>query len=690
MVSHLFGFQKKASLRLWPLILLLAVSACVSQHPQPYPAPLSRPADAEDLAFQQAESLFTTGQADQSLSYYSSYLGQYPQGRYAALALYRLGAIYQRQGDLSAAQAFFKRSLELFPQSPVADEVHLALIDLLIQENHSEEAIDSANQLLQSDLSEKMRQQLYQRLLTLYQSSQDKKHVAYFAYSLFKSAPPEEKEHWEVLLKESISRLDATDIDALWDRMDDPQIRSDLMYQYAVTQVALEHYGDALDVLSAFQKAYPNHPKAGEAAYLMEVATQHLKFAPYTLGCLLPLTGAYEAYGQRALNAVTMALSMFQQSESAAPIKLIVKDTGSSDERAVLAVRELAKEQVGAIIGPISTAVAAAQEAQKLNIPIITFTQKPEITAIGNYVFRHFITPQNQVKTIVQYFIKDLDMRDFAILYPQEAYGQTFMKLFWDEVVRQGGRIVGIESYDTKQTDFAVSIKKLVGNHYAIPADLQKRPLVQTRGNDNIDHQLNQRQGLEAVLPNAVNRLSGIFYQDPDAENNLRSRNEEKDDAIVDFDVLFIPDSPKMAAMILPQLAYHDITNIYVAGTNLWHSRQLIDLCGPYAQNAVFVDGYFNESTSEVVQKFAEAYRNIYNAEPNLMDAYAFDTANLLFSLLSRPDIRLRHELRNALEQTVFADGITGPTAFNAEGEALKRLSLMRIKGDQFIEIPHP
>jgi len=158
----------------------------------------------------------------------------------------------------------------------------------------------------------------------------------------------------------------------------------------------------------------------------------------------------------------------------------------------------------------------------------------------------------------------------------------------------------------------------------------------------------------------------------------------------VDFDVLFIPDAPKAAGLILPQLVYHDIRNVYSAGTNLWHSQQLIDMASPYAQNAIMVDGFYKDSASEIVRKFVETYRSIYGSDPGIMEAFAFDTANLMFELLSYPDLHLRHQLRDALKQAYKADGVTGPTAFAPSREAIKQLSLLRIKGDRFVEIPRP
>ena len=53
------------------------------------------------------------------------------------------------------------------------------------------------------------------------------------------------------------------------------------------------------------------------------------------------------------------------------------------------------------------------------------------------------------------------------------------MKLFWDEVIRQGGSVRGAEAYDPQQTDFARTIRKLVGTHYAVPDDLKAGTMVQ-------------------------------------------------------------------------------------------------------------------------------------------------------------------------------------------------------------------
>ncbi len=121
---------------------------------------------------------------------------------------------------------------------------------------------------------------------------------------------------------------------------------------------------------------------------------------------------------------------------------------------------------MAAILGPIVTSEIAGREAQQMGIPIITFTQKDNIPEIGDKVFRNFITPKMQVQAIVSFTVKSLGLDRFAILYPEETYGLTYMNLFWDQLLESGATVVGVESYKPDQTDFMDPIKKLVGIYY--------------------------------------------------------------------------------------------------------------------------------------------------------------------------------------------------------------------------------
>lgn len=676
---------------IYPALLTLMICACVSTGPQTQIAG-GGPSDAESVLFRQAVQFQETQQWQPALSSFSQYLSQYPRGFYADQTLFRMGEIFNQRKEYDAAQAFFQRLLAEFPDSPLVGQARMAIVDLLFLNHQPDQAMLQAQEILDGNPDNETRRRLWKLMARQHSEAGSLAAAAAYAYMLYRAAPPTEKEAWTDQLLEAIARLEVGDIQKIWDQMDDPLARSFLMYRHATLQAAAGNYSDALEVLAAFVKSYPRHRYAREAAQMITTLEERLTYTPRTLGCLLPLSGPYKAYGQKALNGVELALSLMTSAEQGNVIKLVIRDSASEESTAVKGIRELVQAGAGAIIGPVVVAPAAAREAQKLNVPLIAMTQKPGVTDIGDFVFRHFITPRGQAKALVSYFINSVGLRNFAVMYPRETYGQTFMALFWDEVINQGGRMVGIEAYDPQQTDFAVTIRKLVGSFYPTPKKLLARSRIQVADDPYFEAHRTHPKHLDDMVPDPVTRLTGLYFQEPEpvrARDRNPGRPQDRDgEPVVDFDVLFIPDAPKAAALILPQLAYHDIRDIYLAGTNLWHSSQLIELAKDYAQNAVMVDGFFKESSAPLVQRFVQAYQQIYGSEPGIMEAFAFDTAALMIRLMSQQTMPLRHVLRNSMQQAFEVEGVTGPLAFSQEGEAVKSLSLLRIKGDRFLEIP--
>jgi ABC-type branched-subunit amino acid transport system substrate-binding protein len=354
-------------------------------------------------------------------------------------------------------------------------------------------------------------------------------------------------------------------------------------------------------------------------------------------------------------------------------LKIIVKDTASDPVKAATAVKELLEENVAAIIGPVVTAGSAAKEAQNYGIPIITLTQKDNIPEIGEYVFRNFITPDMQVKALVSYAIQELGVRDFAILYPDEKYGKTFMALFWDEVIAHEGKVVGVEPYKPDGTDFADPIKKLVGLYYEVPEKLK-----------NIDETLSGNKSGKTRTGNILE--TQLLPLDEESESFGTGEND-KPEAIVDFGALFIPDAPKKSGLIVPQLAYYDVKDTYLLGTNLWHSENLIEMTRQYVQGAIMPDGFFAGSKMVNVRQFVDGFYKIFNENPGFMEAAAYDTALIMFQTVSRPDVRYRSAIKNELKRLTGFQGVTGLTSFEWNGDARKNLYLLRIRGQRFVEL---
>jgi ABC-type branched-subunit amino acid transport system substrate-binding protein len=502
--------------------------------------------------------------------------------------------------------------------------------------------------------------------------SSPKDAVNYYIMALRKSKDPE-KDSIVKKLKDAVWGLEPEDIIALFNQVKDDALKGYLLFQLGLNYTEEERYDEALKVLTAFAEKFPQHENMHQAKNLIAAINKKSVYSRYTIGCLLPLSGPYKIYGNGALKGIQLAFNQFNNRNRQPSIKLIIKDTASDSVRAAAAVKELFEENVAAIIGPVATSTSAAREAQNCGIPIITLTQKDNIPEIGEYVFRNFITPAMQVKALVSYAVEELGLKNYAILYPDEKYGKTFMDLFWDEVIAHEGKVVGVESYRPDGTDFADPIKKLVGLYYDVPEELKK-----------IDETADENETDKTTTENIVETLLLPLNEESESWN---MKEFEEPGAIVDFDAVFIPDAPKKSGLIIPQLAFYDVKDTYLFGTNLWHSDNLIEMTSKHAQGAIMPDGFFPESKSENVKQFVDSYNEIFHQKPGFIEATAYDTALILFQMVSRPDIRFRSVLKNELKRITGFQGVTGLTSFDENGDAVKHLYLLQIRGQRFVEL---
>ena len=650
--------------------VLLLVWACV---PKPVVAPVPEAADLEEEIFLRAESFFKAESYSKALNIYRSYLADYPAGRYAPQILMRIGAIHAASEDYQAALESYKRLLAEYPDSPFVGQAKVEILATLYNQGQYEVVIQLASNILEETVSKDLIVKTYTILGDIYVAQEAPEDAVYFYTMAHKDATVPDQEILIDKLKEAISRLDSTVLTSFLSHVQEELPKGYLLYQLGLTYSADEQFEEAMQALSEFIKSYPEHENTEHAKSLMDEISEKFVYRRNTVGCLLPLSGPYKNYGNRALKGIELAFGQFSSRGIDPSVNLVIKDTGADPDKARAAVQALIDEQVAAIIGPMVTAETAATIAQDYGIPIITITQKENITEIGDKVFRNYLTPKMQVETIVSFAADKLGVKKFAVLYPNEKYGTTFMNLFWDEVIKYGGTVVGVESYNPSHTDFADPIKRLVGLYYEVPVDLKE--IVAAMGGDgngDVDDDKDPGETLEKENN----------YDAADQEDK-----EEEPQAIIDFEAVFIPDAPKMSGLIIPQLAFYDVENVYLLGTNLWHSNKLIEMAKDYVQGAIMTDGFFAQSTSRRVRDFIRKFEATYGENPGFIEATTFDTAMMLFEIVTRPDIRSRNAIKNELLNLIDFQGVTGLTSFDVNGEVKKQLSLLRIKGSRFLEL---
>ncbi|MCG6893465.1 MAG: ABC transporter substrate-binding protein [Desulfobacteraceae bacterium] len=583
------------------------------------------PAARSQEVFETGERLFLAGNFRQALAAYQDYLRMAPEGKLADAARMKSGASLEALGRPDEARSQYRGLLQKHPDSPFAEEAQVALLSTYLNQGLLEELIAEGAALETDTLSPSARARVHRIMADAYWLLGNPEEAARNYAKSYRALSGEAAEEVMRRLKEALALLTPEAMERLLQTVEEDDVRQ-----------------------------------------LLQDTARPLVFSHFQFGCILPLSGKFESVGRKALRGIEMAVSQYGKRNFAPGLKVVVRDSRSDPEQAAQAVRELAEEHhVSAIIGSLATAESVAAECQRLGIPVVTFSQKDGIPQIGDFVFRNFITPKMQVQALVGFSTQTLGVDGFAILYPDEKYGRLFMNLFWDEVASRGGKIVGVESYVSGQTDFSDVIKKLVGLFYPLTSEMEGQSGLDGTEEDPTLFSPTQTGG---VTP--AEALAGA--QRP----------------IVDFHGLFIPDSPKTAGLIIPQLAFHDVQNTYLLGTNLWHSASFIEMTREHGRSAVIPTGFFAHAESEDVRRFTGVFTDTFGEDPGFIEAVAFDTAMMFFQAAATPGVQSRADLRDALLLLSPFAGVTGPTTFTQDGECSKPIRLLRVMGGRFVEIP--
>ncbi len=412
-------------------------------------------------------------------------------------------------------------------------------------------------------------------------------------------------------------------------------------------------------------------PTFDEAA---QIAPPDTSAATGTIGVVLPLSGPFARYGEETLQGILLATGIFgatAPADSAPGVKLLIRDTAGRPELAAQAVRELAAEPgVSAIVGPLLSgeSEAAAAAAEAAGVPLLALSSREEIAHGRRFVFRLRTTPQEEIATLVEHTVRDLGAQRFAILYPRDRYGSGAHRLFWETVEQAGGRVVAVAAYDPEANDFADPIRQLLGYTLLSSAD---------------EAVLAQRASLERrarrLGPQAATKLR-------EEARALASPGGGPLPPIVDFDVLFIPESYEKVVLIAPQLAFHEAFGMRLAGTSGWNHPNLLELGRRHLEGARFSALFFPEGRLPGIPEFARHYQQTFSSQPEAFAAQGYDAAQLVLMQLANGK-----QTRGAMRDGVLAvrgfPGVSGVLSMQEDGNARKRPFLLGVEGGRLVQV---
>ncbi len=452
---------------------------------------------------------------------------------------------------------------------------------------------------------------------------------------------------------------------------------------------ALVKLGQRVDLQASFSDAEAL-PSFSEVASL---PTPQTLGASGTLGVLLPLTGPFASYGEESLRGILLAARIYDADSklrrpsvsTSGPglpalaidgcaregIRLLVRDSGGTPERAAAAVRSMARHRdLVAIIGPLlsAEAEAAAEGAEDAGVPLLTLTSREEVPRMGRYVFRLRTTPRDEVRYLVDHAVGKLAARRFAILYPQDNYGRGMRDQFWQVVEELGGHVVAVSSYSPEATDFADAIRRMIG--YSL---LTRGEKVALKERDALMRRARR------LLPEKGAIARKVAYQ-------LLGPEGDPLPPIIDFDALFIPDSYEKVVLIAPQLAFHEVEGVQLLGTGAWSHPDLLRIARKHVRGAVISVPFHPDSQFPFVAKFVERFRRTFGAAPDRFAAQAFDAASLVLVQLAA-GLDSRSSVRDGVLRTQAFPGVSGVTTLLPDGNARKRPFLLGVKGRRWVSL---
>ena len=368
------------------------------------------------------------------------------------------------------------------------------------------------------------------------------------------------------------------------------------------------------------------------------------------IGAIMPLTGPSASIGKRSLQGLGLGLGLYHKQEKSF-FKLIAIDSQGQADKAKKAVQTLVtKHNVIAIAGGVlsRTAPTLAKEAQNFAVPALLMAQKSDLTQTGPYIFQNGLTAHLMAKQLTRFLMDKLKAKNFALLYPNDPYGVDYANAFWSAVQEQGGKITGAQFYKPGETDFNSPIRRLTGLYY-----------------------------LKDRTEEYENKLKKWYLKKGRAGQRSHVPVENLLPPILDFDVLFIPDSLKTLGLIAPYLAYNDIKTINLAGPSLWNNEKVLKKYTKYAEQIVFAElGIHNKTFQQ--SEFYKEFLQHFNRKPGLFELQAYESALALRQvILSGADDR--NELKNKLAKLKTFYGPMGEMAISKNREFIRPLKIVTV-----------
>jgi ABC-type branched-subunit amino acid transport system substrate-binding protein len=584
------------------------------------------------------ESLFVKKQYDQAARALDGFFVSYPSSRHDDRARSLAGEIQLSQRNYPQALKHYRTLIEKHPSSTLISEAKYKIGLIYFELKDYDLAIDNLED--RSKITDPAKLQRISEMLAAAYVARNRNLPAVRELSWLAANAANEKQRpgYRDRVRELVDqKLGEDDLRTLAKEKAPPA--DPALLRLAGLLIDQRSFDAAIDAAKDFLERFPGHPEKTRAELLIADATARKSAPRFSLGVLVPQTGPASFFGDRVLRGIRLAVIRHNADHPETAAEMLVKDTEGSPDKAAAGFSELAAAGVAAVIGPLlSREVEALVPAlQKTPVPVFTPTASGAgLTELSPWLFRNALTNAAQAAAAAQYGLSR-KFKKFVIFHPDDPYGKDLAKHFIREIGRNG-EIVAAIAYAPETNDFGPYIRRLIEIEF---------------------------RSLKIPIPEDEKERKKLFQAYSPT-----------------FDALYLPGTAEKVGLLLPQLAFYNITGKALIGSNNWHSPDLLERAGSYAEGAVFVDGFAPEDPAPAVASLVEAYRSAYQEEIDILAAQAYDATAMVLSVLKEKQDA--PALREALLAVKDFPGISGLATVAPNGDVQKRLFLITVENEKF------
>ena len=315
------------------------------------------------------------------------------------------------------------------------------------------------------------------------------------------------------------------------------------------------------------------------------------------IGLLVPLSGKQSDIGKSIMQSVRLAINKIDNPN----IKILPKDTKNDPVKTLAAAKELEREGVKIVIGPIFNNNLIYLDELKEMI-FLSLTNK-NINNPKN-VISAGINASSQIKTIMKF--KEMNNINKTIfLIPNSNFQEEV-----EEAISQSKiKLKHVHIYETNPMELTKQIEKIT--------------MYQIRKQNLIDE---------------IKRLEDSNEKNKEWKiNNLKKRDTLGG---INFDSVIVSDFEEGLKSVFTSLLYTDVSpqRIYYITLNQWFDESFL-------KEESLQPLYFPSINKENYNEFIDNYKRIYNEYPNQLSFLSYDLMGLVYYLIYQNEFKIDEKI---------------------------------------------